>query len=86
MTLLVKYAVETQMLGTWENCWTEILEDGTERPEYFDSITEAQAAIDQHLADVAFAVRCGDMAEEYDPDDYRVVVIDAETGERLGVI
>lgn len=45
----------------WQNTWTETLPDGTERPTEFDTVREAQEAID-------------DLVEEmgYDPDDYRI--------------
>jgi hypothetical protein len=52
------YEVQTRMINTWENCWT----DGGE-PMTFTSKSEAQSEIDDLLA----------LMPDYSPDDYRIV-------------
>lgn len=56
------FVVQTKTLGGWENCWTETLPDGTERPVRFETKEEAQREIDDLIEEM-----------EYDPDDYRIV-------------
>lgn len=68
----MRYEVQTRFwLNDWENCWTE-----DEKPWYFNTAEEAQAAIDEFIEDVKQAVADGDMEEEYDPEDYRVMEVD----------
>ena len=52
------YEVQTRMVNTWENCWTE----GGE-PMTFTSKREAQLEIDDLLA----------LMPDYSPEDYRIV-------------
>lgn len=54
--------------GDWENVWTT-----DDEPQYFDTREEAQAAIDEFIADT---VASPDI-EDYDPEDYRVVEVEA---------
>ena len=61
------YKVEQEFIYGWDHApWSENL---------FNSPEEAQAEIDQLIADVKVAVAAGDMIEEYDPEEYRVVKI-----------
>lgn len=55
------YIVLTKTREGWDNCWTETLPDGTERPTQFQTKEEAQREII-------------DLVEEmgYDPEDYRI--------------
>ena len=52
------YEVQTRMVDTWENCWT----DGGV-PMTFTNKREAQLEIDDLLA----------LMPDYSPDDYRIV-------------
>jgi hypothetical protein len=52
------YEVQTRMINTWENCWT----DGG-APMTFTDKREAQSEIDDLLA----------LMPDYSPDDYRIV-------------
>ena len=52
------YEVQTRMVNTWENCWT----DGGV-PMTFTNKREAQLEIDDLLA----------LMPDYSPDDYRIV-------------
>jgi hypothetical protein len=69
--LFGEYEVQTNFLGDWENCWTG--DDGGSRT--FPSRAAAQKELDEFLADVKEAVKRGDMEEEYDPNDYRIVPV-----------
>ena len=67
-----RYEVQTKTVcDGWVNCWT----DENEKPWTFSSRKEAQEELDEFLADVKEAVAAGDMQEEYDPNDYRIVPV-----------
>jgi hypothetical protein len=67
------YEVQTYTLcGGWINIWTE--DDNT--LVTFDTFEAAQAALDQYLADSAYAVKAGDL-EEVCPEDYKIVEVTA---------
>lgn len=63
----MKYIVETEMIFGWENCWFE----DDERPTTFNSIREAQAAIDELVDDIKDSVELGHMQEGV--GTYRIV-------------
>jgi hypothetical protein len=65
------FEVQTRFIGHWENCWTEEGNDGTERPQVFETRDEAEDAINEFFADLG---RAG-MANSYCRNDYRVVQI-----------
>ena len=74
----MKYEVQTYTVcDGWVNCWTTIHENDNETPAIYATREEAEAAITDHLADVAYAVKAGEMAEEYHRDDYRIVGLGA---------
>ena len=52
----------------WVNTWTIIEDDQTERPEIFDTVEDAQAAIDAHLAEMQRERDSGD--REPDSGDF----------------
>ena len=67
-----KFIVKTRLFdGTWEDCWKD--EDGN--PMLFKEPQEAQSEIDDLISDVKDAVAAGDMAEEYDPKDYKIFMV-----------
>jgi hypothetical protein len=66
---MTRYIVETEMLGGWENCWT----DGEGEPLAFDTEQEAKEAIADHIADCREAVEAGDMQDAPEPDSLRIV-------------
>jgi hypothetical protein len=55
------YEVQTRMVNTWENCWT----DGGV-PMTFTNKNEAQSEIDDLLA----------LMPDYSPEDYRIVQLE----------
>lgn len=64
------FKVETlTAFGGWVDAEWE--EDG--KPQRFETEAQAQTAIDQLIADVAEAVKRGDMADPYRREDYRTV-------------
>jgi len=71
----VMFEVQTSFIYGWENCWTDLNEDGSSIPSVFKTHEEAQTAIDDYLQNIKDAVANGDMEEEYDPDDLRIVEI-----------
>lgn len=66
-----RYAVETRFAcNRWDNCWTV---DG--KPSTFATRAEAEAELEDYLADVAEAVAAGNLVEGYDRDDFRIVEV-----------
>lgn len=65
------FEVQMLMLGGWENCW----HDGDDKPQVFSTREEAEAAIDEHLADAAQAVEEGFLDEVDERDSFRVVPV-----------
>lgn len=64
------FEVQTKTLvDGWVNTWS----DGNGKPERFVTRAEAETALELFFDDVRRAVKDGDMAEEYSPDDYRIV-------------
>lgn len=72
-----KYEVQMYFdFGIWENVWHE-----GEDLMYFDTIGDAQAELDEYLADQHQAVDDGDMDYKYPAEDFRIVEVKhAETG------
>ena len=69
----MKYKVETfTFFQGWINCWT----DEAENPVVFDSRDEAEAELDEFLRDQEKAFKCGDMAEAYSSEDFRVTKLE----------
>ena len=66
-----RYAIETQFINTWENCWT----DGEGRPVTFATKQEAQAELRQHLADMAQAEADGDISDAMSADEFRIAEV-----------
>ena len=67
----MRYAVETNFMGTWENCWT----DDNGSPVTFDTRENAEQEIKDHICDCVNAVEGGDMADSPDPSDFREVEV-----------
>ena len=64
-----RYTVETEMMNTWENCWT----DAFGRPVHYDSLDAAVDGIRDHITDCINAVEGGDMQDSPDPSEFRIV-------------
>lgn len=67
-----RYAVQTNMISGSENCWT--VDDGSGAvPETFSSMAEAEAAIDEHIAEYREAAGRGDLVEVPAIEDFTIV-------------
>ena len=69
----LSYEVQTEMLGGWENCWTD--GGNHDKPLRFATREEAEDAIKDHIADCINAVEGGDMLDSPDPSNLRVVEV-----------
>lgn len=82
-----RYEVQTFTLcDGWINSWT-IIEDGgnnttTETPETFATRAEAQAALDEFLAEIQDEITSGQRTpdEGYDPEEFRIVPVVTQNG------
>lgn len=63
------WGIEVQLVSGWET--SGVLDDGS--PMRFCTAQAAQEEVATLISDVAEAVACGDMADEYMVEDYRVV-------------
>ncbi len=76
------YEVETLLGNSFENCWRNTADDTLVT---FTTLGEAWSELQQMLADVKEAAAAGDMAEEYDPEDYRIVRVDGNDRQPLTI-
>jgi len=67
----MKYEIQTQFIYGWENCWEH---DG--KPEYFNSVKEAQSALDDFFEEMDSAYFNGEIEDRYDRSDYRIVKLE----------
>ena len=65
------YEIQTQFIYGWENCWEH---DG--KPEYFNSVKEAQSALDDFFEEMDSAYFNGEIEDRYDRSDYRIVKLE----------
>ena len=61
------------MYNSWENVWTASLDDTIVT---FATREEAQADLNDFLRELAYAVKAGHL-DDYSPDDYRIVEVQA---------
>ena len=78
------YAILTKTLGGWEDCWTiEEKIDGefVSKPDRYITQDEAQAEIDEIIADSDEQIANGERGEDegYSQDDYRIVPVEQIT-------
>ena len=77
---MTKYAVMTDTLFQgWVNCWQE-----DDKPLTFETIEEAQAEINEYIADVVEAINDGDMEGDIDCVGEDLRIMDISTGEFVG--
>ena len=65
------YEVQTRMVNSWENVWTD---DDTDVLVTFETYEAAQEELTGYLADLAHFVKTGDLTD-YSPEDYRIVEV-----------
>jgi hypothetical protein len=65
------YEVQTRMYNSWENVWTDSLDDTI---VIFATREAAQADLNDFLRELAYAVKAGHL-DDYNPEDYRIVEV-----------
>ncbi len=82
-----RYEVQTFTLcNGWTNTWSVTEKTGddifTETPEIFATHAEAQAALDEFLAEIQDEIASGQRApdEGYDPEEFRIVPVTDHNG------
>ncbi len=72
----MRYKIEAIHTYGWDDAgWTEET-DGVTKPIRFETVTEAQADLEEFFTDVKDAVATGDMDVEENPDHYRIVAVE----------
>ena len=69
----MNYEVQTRMINSWENVWTDSLDDTI---VIFATREDARAELDDFLSELAYAVKAGHL-DDFNPDDYRIVEVQA---------
>jgi hypothetical protein len=69
--------VQFTLCDGWVNTWTVYDEHNQAMPETFAPEAEAQAAIDEFLAEISEEIETGQRDPDcgYDPSDFRVVMV-----------
>lgn len=65
------YEVQTRMINSWENVWTDSLDDTIVT---FATREDARAELNDFLSELAYAVKAGHL-DDFNPDDYRIVEV-----------
>jgi hypothetical protein len=70
-----RYIVETEMLGTWENCWTggDELLGNDDMPRTFTEIDAAVDDIRDHITDCINAAEATHMDDSPDATEFRII-------------
>jgi len=75
----MRYKIQLRYIYGWDDAgWTEEI-NGIEEPMRFETIEQAQAALEEFFAEITIAVAAGDMDMEENPDDYRIVDADRQS-------
>ena len=69
----MNYEVQTRMVNSWENVWTDSLDDTIVT---FATREDARAELDDFLSELAYAVKAGHL-DDFNPEDYRIVEVEA---------
>lgn len=67
-----KYIVETEFLYGWENVWTD---GDTGEPTVYDTYEEAQAELEDFIADTFIDYKEGNLEEPYEVEQYRITEV-----------
>lgn len=68
---MILFEVQINMLSGWENVWKDDLSE----PLRFGTHREAQEELNDHLVTMQEAYIAGDIEDEPDPDEYRIVSV-----------
>lgn len=72
----MKYEIQHFTLcDGWVNCWSIEDDNGNYVPEYFETLEQAQVALQDHLEDTRMEFLEGNLETEDDPEDFRIVEI-----------
>lgn len=70
------FKIECRYLGGWADAeWTESDKSGAVKPCRFATLEEANAEIDDFIADTAEAYKAGNLDAPYDRADFRAVSV-----------
>jgi hypothetical protein len=69
---------ESCLCGGWTNTWSYEDDDGITKPSTFDTIEEAEIALDYFFEDCQTAVDDNYLADMPDREDFRIVEITNE--------
>ena len=67
---MAKFEIQTQFMYDWENVWEY---DG--ELEYFDTYQQARESLIEFLNEMDQAYFNGDIEDQYDSEDYRIVEV-----------
>ena len=70
----MKYEIQTQFIYGWENVWR-----CNDELEYFESFELALSALDEFLDEMAQAHFNGEIEDQYNRNDYRIVKLEGVT-------
>ena len=70
----MKYEIQTRFVNNWENVWR-----CNDELEYFESFESALCALDEFLDDMAQAHFNGEIEDQYNRNDYRIVKLEGVT-------
>lgn len=70
-----QFEVQTELGGSWENCWTDIAPDDSETPSRFETRQAARQALADYYRDRRDAYFCGDMVDKPDRFGHRIVEV-----------
>ena len=59
----------------WVNTWSCENDDGDYEPTYFDTVNEAQLALNDFLTDMRYEYERGNIASPDDPENFKIVEV-----------
>jgi hypothetical protein len=59
----------------WTNAWSDIDENGEEKPSVFETYAEAESALVNFMADIQSAFEAGDISSPYAFPEFKIVEI-----------
>ena len=71
----MQYKIEMRYFARWDDAEWADEKDGVDKPTRFQSVHQAQAAIEEFMGEVKQAVVDGNMDSEAVRDDYRIVKV-----------
>ena len=72
----MQYKIEVIYTSGWDDAEWTVETDGVTSPLRFETVSSAQAALDEFFADVKAAVAAGNMDTEENHNHYRIVAVE----------